>query len=120
LRLEEEGLQWECLSVLTFQEQHGCDVTVGWPPLELGESWGTSCLVCCYGSPASHAGRSWRMVPLSCLKDFSFNCGIGRQGSYGCSIGVTWAHQDWGIPFFMANLSYHAPRILLSTGLSAI
>jgi hypothetical protein len=45
-----------------------------------GESWGSSCLACCYGSPASHAGRSWRKVPLSCVEDFSVKWGLGKWG----------------------------------------
>jgi hypothetical protein len=36
-------------------------------PLELEESWHSSCLDCCYGSPATQTGRRWRNVPLSCV-----------------------------------------------------
>jgi hypothetical protein len=79
-----------------------------------------SCLSCCYGSSASQAGTSWRKLSLSCVEDFSFNWTLRSQGRCHRSIQVTWAHQDWGIPFFTASLSYNAPRILVSTVLFAI
>jgi hypothetical protein len=47
----------------------------------IGESCGSSCLDCCYGSPASQAGRSWRKVPLICLEVFSVKCGLGKWGA---------------------------------------
>jgi hypothetical protein len=36
------------------------------------------------------------------------------------STWVIWTHQNWGIPFFKASLSYHAPGMLVSIGLCAI
>jgi hypothetical protein len=47
--------------------------------VEFGGSWGSSCLVCCYGSPASQAGRRWRKVPPSCVEDFSVKWGLGKR-----------------------------------------
>jgi hypothetical protein len=62
-------------------------VSVGSAPLKLGESWGSSCKACCYGSLARQAGRSRRKVPLSYVDDFSVKCGLGNgastAGAYG-------------------------------------
>jgi hypothetical protein len=107
----------ECLRGLTNEQRLGCDDTVGSPPLELGESWGSSYLVCFYGHPASQARRSWRKVPLPCVGSY---VGPREMGQLDLEHMVTWAHQDWGIPFFMASLCYQATQILVSTGICAI
>jgi hypothetical protein len=99
--------------VLMLSDQSGrhcCDVTVGSLPLELGEFHGSSCLACCYGSPGSKAGRTWGKVPWSCVEDFSVKLGLGKRHRYSMSTWVTWAHQDWRIPFFMAYLRGGAPH----------
>jgi hypothetical protein len=108
------------LSSPANQEGLGGDVTVGSLPLELGESWGSSCLACCYGSPASQAGKRWRKVPLSCVEDFSVKWGLGKWSRDISSAWVTWGHQDWGIRFFTESLSYHAPQFGESTVLCAL
>jgi hypothetical protein len=61
-------------------------------------------------------GRCWK----SCVEDFSFNWVLGVQVTYDRSTRVTWAHQDWVIPFFTASVSYHATELLVSTGLCVI
>jgi hypothetical protein len=114
------SLRGSAYTVWPVRKRLGGDVTVGSLPLELGESWGSSCLACCYGSPASQAERSWRKVPLSCVEDFSVKWVLGKQSRDSRSTWVTWPHQDWGILFFTASLSYHAPWFGKSTGLCAL
>jgi hypothetical protein len=112
-------LKGECLSSPTNQERRGCDVTVGSEPLELGESWGSSCLACCYGSPASQAGRSWRKVPLSSVEDFSVKCGLGKRGQAEQEHMGDLSPLDWGNPFWTASQSFYVPRFGMSTSLCA-
>jgi hypothetical protein len=114
------SLRGSAYTVWPVRKRLGGDVTVGSRTVELGESWGSCCLARCYGSPASQAERSWRKVPLSFLEDFSLKWGLGKWGRLSRTTWVTWAHLDWGIPFFTASLSYHAPRFLVSTGLYTI
>jgi hypothetical protein len=114
------GPQRECLCSPANQERLVADVTVGSPPMDLWESWGSSCLACCYGSPVSQAGRSRSKVPLSCVEDFSVKWSLGKWGWDSRSTWVTWARQDWGIPFFTAILSLHAPWFRVSSGLCAL
>jgi hypothetical protein len=88
--------------------------------IPLGESKRSSCLDCCYGSPGWKAAISWRKLPLSYVEHFSVKWGLGTWGRCSRSTWVTWAHQDWGISYFIASLSYHAPRFGESTGLFAM
>jgi hypothetical protein len=91
--------------MMSDQSGHmGGDVTVGSAPLYVREYWGSSCLACCYGCPASQAGISWRKVAWSCVEDFSVMLGLGKWGRYSRSTWVTWGQHYWGIPFFNANL----------------
>jgi hypothetical protein len=53
------------------------------------------------------------------VEDFSVKWGLGIRGRCSRSTWVTWPHQNWGIPFFMASLSYLAPQFGESTGLCA-
>jgi hypothetical protein len=70
----------------------------GLTDLEVGESWGSSCLACCYGTPASQAGRSWRKVPLICVEVSSVKWDLGKCGEFRAGAPwVTWAHQIGGI-----------------------
>jgi hypothetical protein len=96
---------WALEGVLTLSDKSGktwlwCHS--GLTTLELGKSWGTSCLACCYAILASQARRTLRKVPLSCVEDFSVKWGLGTWGRYSRSTWVTLAPEAWGIPFFIS------------------
>jgi hypothetical protein len=79
---------------------------VGSQTLELGTSAGLL-----LWQPREQAGSMWKYVPLTSVGDFSVKLCLGKWERYSRSTWVTWAHQDFGIPFFVASLSYCVPQI---------
>jgi hypothetical protein len=83
--------QNECLKSAANWKSFCCDFTVGLPPLEHGESWGRSCLACCYGSTGSTAVRTCRKLPQSWERTSQLN--VAKGNSTGTTIVCGWSEQ---------------------------